>query len=318
MASKQRYIVEALNPNFGYFYRAGKTLHTSKTKYQNIEVIESEEFGRVMLLDGVTQVTSRNEFLYHEPMVHPALIGHPNPSDVLIIGAGDGGILREVLKHDTVERAVMAELDGGVVDFCAKLMPEISDGAFTDRRTKLEIGDGRKYVEKTKSKFDIVIMDMTDPFGPAVMLYTKEFFNAVKKTFKTPDGIFVMHTESPISRPRTFQQCHRTLKGVFKYRRTFYLYIHMYAVLWSVTVCSDNVDVTTFNAVDIGVRLNARGVSGLKCYNGATHQAMLTPMPFVQDLLDDLDSVPVITDKKPIVLDEIDINSSDKLTMTEA
>ena len=127
-----------------------------------------------------------------------------------------------------------------------------------------------------------------------------------------------MHTESPISRPRTFQQCHRTLKGVFKYRRTFYLYIHMYAVLWSVTVCSDNVDVSTFNAVDIGVRLNARGVSGLKCYNGATHQAMLTPMPFVQDLLDDLESVPVITDKKPIVLDEIDINSSDKLTMTEA
>lgn len=317
MASKPRYIVEALNPNFGYFYRAGKTLHTSKTKFQSIEVIDSEEFGRVMLLDGVTQVTSRNEFLYHEPMVHPALVGHPHPTDVLIIGAGDGGILREVLKHDTVERAVMAELDGGVVDFCVKLMPEISQGAFADPRTKLEIGDGRKFVEKTKQKFDVVIMDMTDPFGPAVMLYTKEFFNAVKKTFKTPDGIFVMHTESPIARPRTFQQCHRTLAQVFKYRRTFYLYIHMYAVLWSVTVCSDTVDVTTFTAVDIGVRLNARGVSGLKCYNGATHQSMLTPMPFVQDLLDDLDSVPVITDKKPIVLDEIDINSSGHLTLNE-
>ncbi len=317
MPSKPRYIVEALNPNFGYFYRAGKTLHTSKTKFQSIEVIDSEEFGRVMLLDGVTQVTSRNEFLYHEPMVHPALVGHPHPTDVLIIGAGDGGILREVLKHDTVERAVMAELDGGVVDFCVKLMPEISQGAFADPRTRLEIGDGRKFVEKTKQKFDVVIMDMTDPFGPAVMLYTKEFFNAVKKTFKTPDGIFVMHTESPIARPRTFQQCHRTLAQVFKYRRTFYLYIHMYAVLWSVTVCSDNVDVTTFTAVDIGVRLNARGVSGLKCYNGATHQSMLTPMPFVQDLLDDLDSVPVITDKKPIVLDEIDINSSGHLTLNE-
>ena len=317
MTEKSRWIVEALNPNFGYFYRAGKTLHTSNTKYQAIEVIDSQEFGRVMLLDGVTQVTSRNEFLYHEPMVHPALVGHPNPTDVLVIGAGDGGILREVLKHGTVQRAVMAELDGGVVDFCAELMPEISDGAFRDKRARLEIGDGRWFVESTAQQFDVVIMDMTDPFGPAVMLYTKEFFHAVKRTFGGEDGLFVMHTESPISRPRTFQQCNRTLGEVFKYRRTFYLYIHMYAVLWTITVCSDTVDVAELTDDAIDARLKARGVSGLQCYTGATHHGMHATMPFVQKLLDTMDQVPVITDASHLILDEIDLNSTGKLTLTE-
>jgi spermidine synthase len=313
-----RFIVESLNPHFGYFYRAGKTLHTGQTKFQSMEVIETPEFGRTMLLDGVTQVTARNEFLYHEPMVHPALVAHPNPQDVLIIGAGDGGILREVLKHNTVRKAVMAELDGEVIDYCAAMMPEISQGAFVDPRYRPEIGDGRKFVENTKETFDVVIMDMTDPFGPSVMLYTKEFFHAVKRTFGGEDGLFVMHTESPISRPRTFQQCNRTLSEVFKYRRTFYLYIHMYAVLWTITVCSDTVDVAELTDDAIDARLKARGVSGLQCYTGATHHGMHATMPFVQRLLDTMDQVPVITDDSHEILDEIDLNSTGKLVITEA
>ena len=315
---ESRFIVESLNPHFGYFYRAGKTLYTGKTKFQGLEVIETPEFGRTMLLDGVTQVTARNEFLYHEPMVHPALVAHPNPQDVLIIGAGDGGILREVLKHNTVRKAVMAELDGEVIDYCAQMMPEISQGAFTDKRYRPEIGDGRKFVETTKETFDVVIMDMTDPFGPSVMLYTKEFFHAVKRTFGGEDGLFVMHTESPISRPRTFQQCNRTLGEVFKYRRTFYLYIHMYALLWTITVCSDTVDVAELTDDAIDARLKARGISGLQCYTGATHHAMHATMPFVQKLLDTMDQVPAITDASHLILDEIDLNSAGKLTLTES
>jgi spermidine synthase len=310
-----RYLVERLNPTFGYFYKAGKTLHRGKTKWQNMEIIESEEFGNVLLLDGVTQVTSRNEFLYHEPMVHPALVSHPDPKDVLIIGAGDGGILREVLKHP-VQKAVMAELDGGVVDFCERLMPEINNGAFADKRYRLEVGDGRKFVEATKERFDAVIMDMTDPFGPSVMLYTKEFFQHVKSTFKDSRSLFVMHTESPISRPNTFKQCHRTLSEVFTYRRTFYLYIHMYAVLWSITVCSDGTDVAEISPGEIASRLAARGIGGLKAYSPQTHHSMLGEFPFISDLLADLHSVPVISDGSPLVLDDIDINRG-SLEMSE-
>jgi spermidine synthase len=310
-----RYLVERLNPSFGYFYKAGKTLHRGKTKWQDMEIIESEEFGNVLLLDGVTQVTSKNEFLYHEPMVHPVLCTHPDPKDVLIIGAGDGGILREVLKHP-VDKAVMAELDGGVVDFCEKLMPEINDGAFADPRYRLEVGDGRAFVEKTDEKFDAVIMDMTDPFGPSVMLYTKEFFEHVKATFKDERGCFVMHTESPIARPNTFMQCHHTLAQVFTYRRTFYLYIHMYAVLWSITVCSDTLDAAEISPAEIAKRLKERGISGLKAYTPATHHSMLGEFPFIGELLAKMHTVPVITDGKPVVLDDIDINRG-SLELTE-
>jgi spermidine synthase len=310
-----RFAVERLNPTFGYFYRLGKTLHRGKTQYQDMEIAESEEFGNVLLLDGVTQVTSRNEFLYHEPMVHPALTAHPAPKDVLIIGAGDGGILREVLKHP-VEKAVMAELDGGVVDFCDRLMPEINAGAFKDPRYRLEVGDGRKFVESTSERFDSVIMDMTDPFGPSVMLYTQEFFAAVKSRLRDERGMFVMHTESPISRPNTFKQCLRTLGQVFKHRRTFYLYIHMYAVLWSITVCSDGTDVAAISPSEIDLRLKARKISGLKAYTPQTHHGMLAEFPFIGELIADCGSVPVITDKKPVVLDDIDINRG-SLELTE-
>ena len=311
-----RYLVERLNPTFGYFYKAGKTLHRGKTKWQEMEIIESEEFGNVLLLDGVTQVTSKNEFLYHEPMVHPALTSHPDPKDVLIIGAGDGGVLREVLKHP-VDKAVMAELDGGVVEFCEELMPEINDGAFADKRYRLEVGDGRKFVETTSEKFDAVIMDMTDPFGPSVMLYTKEFFEKVKATFKDERGLFVMHTESPISRPNTFMQCHHTLSQVFKFRRTFYLYIHMYAVLWSITVCSDTIDAAEIPPAELAKRLKDRGISGLKAYTPTTHHSMLGEFPFISELLAKKHTVPVITDGKPVVLDDIDINRG-SLDMREA
>jgi spermidine synthase len=281
-----------------------------------MEIVETKEFGRVLLLDGVTQVAQKLEQLYHEPMVHIALTSHPDPKDVLIIGAGDGGILREVLKHP-VDQAVMAELDGGVVEFCDRLMPEINQGAFKDKRYQLEVGDGRKYVETTDKKFDAVIMDMTDPFGPSAMLYTREFFGHVKDTFKDRNGLFVMHTESPISRPNTFKQCIRTLDSVFTHRRTFYLYIQMYAVLWTVTVCSDGVDPALIPPVELAKRLAARGISGLQVYSPATHHSMLVEFPFVAKLVEESKDVPIITDANPKVIDDIDINNEGDLVLSD-
>lgn len=312
-----RFVVERLNPDFGYFYSVTKSLHSGKTKWQKMEIVETKEFGRVLLLDGVTQVAQKLEQLYHEPMVHIALTSHPDPKDVLIIGAGDGGILREVLKHP-VDQAVMAELDGGVVEFCDRLMPEINQGAFKDKRYQLEVGDGRKYVETTDKKFDAVIMDMTDPFGPSAMLYTREFFEHVRSTFKNGNGLFVMHTESPISRPNTFKQCIRTLDSVFAHRRTFYLYIQMYAVLWTVTVCSDSLDPATIPPVELAKRLAARGINGLQVYSPATHHSMLVEFPFVGKLIEESKRVPIITDANPKVIDDIDINNDGDLVLSES
>ena len=164
---RRRLYQEALNPAFGYFYTIKKTLHKASTKYQKIELVDTDEFGKTLLIDDVTQVAEKNEFMYHEPMVHPALCCHPRPESVLVVGGGDGGVIREVLKYPMVKRVELAELDGGVVTFAKRYLCGIHGGSFDDRRVNVNITDGRKFVEDHPGEFDVVIMDMTDPFGPS-------------------------------------------------------------------------------------------------------------------------------------------------------
>lgn len=303
----RKHVVERLNPDFGYFYTVERELHREKTTYQDLELIETKALGKVMLLDGITQVCTKNDWLYHEPMVHPALACHPDPRQVCIIGAGDGGILREVLKH-RVERAVMCELDGGVIDSCKKLLPEVTGGCFEDLRSHVVVGDGRAYIQGQKGVFDTVIMDMTDPFGPSTMLYTKEYYQEVKRSLRDSRGMFVMHGESPISRPRSHQQILKTLGTVWRHQAVFYLYIQMYAVLWSIVIASDHDEVQTISADELRRRLATRGISGLEVYTPETHHSMQVAFPFVAKIRSEAAGVPVVTDANPKFLDEIDIN----------
>ncbi|MBD3241848.1 MAG: hypothetical protein GF331_14765, partial [Chitinivibrionales bacterium] len=192
---------EPLNPHFGFFYTVKKTLYRGRSRFQKIELIDTDEFGNVLLLDDITQVAEKNDYQYHEPMVHPALCCHPRPADILVIGGGDGGILREVLKHRTVRSVTFVELDEKVVEFSRKYLSSLNKGAFDDPRVETVFSDGRAFVEQNPKRFDVVIMDMTDPFGPSRMLYTREFYRAVKRSFKNTNGIFTMHSESPVVRP---------------------------------------------------------------------------------------------------------------------
>ena len=246
-------------------------------------------------------------FLYHEPMVHPAMVSHPDPQDICVIGAGDGGIVREVLKHQP-NRVVHAELDGGVIDFCRQELPSIHQGCWDNPAVELEIGDGRAYISSQSKAFDVVIMDMTDPFGPATMLYTQEYFSAVKNSLKNDDGLFVMHCESAISRPRCFQQILHTLNQVWPHQQVFYVYIQMYAVLWSIVVSGDTETVSTITAETIKQRLAQRNIGPLQVYTADSHQSMTVTYPFIQTLVDSADQLPVITDAAPTFLDEIDLN----------
>lgn len=291
-------VFERLNQYCGYFYTVKKRLYKGKTKFQKIELVDTEQFGRTLLLDGITQVGERTEFLYHEPMVHPALCSHPKPQNVLVVGAGDGGILREVLKYPTVERVELAELDGDVVEFSKKYLADMNGGSLTDPRVEVCIVDGRKHVEQNRGKYDVVIMDMTDPFGPSKMLYTKEFFKAVKRSLRGPEGLFVMHTESPITRPVAVDCIRRTLGSVFTNVRSVYLYIEMYATLWSIAVSSDSTDIARCKSGVIDRRLKKYGIEGLKVYTGATHEKMQVAFPFVDQLIDNAKGR-IITDAKP-------------------
>ena len=215
-SSRRRVFKEALNPNFGFYYTINKTLQKGKTKYQQLELVDTDEFGTVLLLDNITQVAERNEPHYHEPMVHPAFCCHPNPRNVLVIGGGDGGILREVLKYPSVKRVDHAELDEKVITFSKKYLKSVHKGSFDDPRVHVQVADGRAFTKQHPGEYDIIIMDMTDPYGPSKMLYTREFFRIVKRAFRDSNGILVMHSESPVARPEAFSCIQKTLRSVFK------------------------------------------------------------------------------------------------------
>lgn len=294
---------EWLNNNMGFFYAIKRRLRFGATKYQTLELVDTSEFGRVLILDGITQAAQKGECYYHEPMVHPAMCTHPRPERVLVIGAGDGGIIREVLKYPCVTSLDLAELDEGVIEFSRKYLPSVHQGAFDDPRVRIHISDGRDFVEKHPKSFDMVIMDMTDPFGPARFLYTRDFFLSVKRSFVDKRGVFVMHTESPVTRPRTFACIQCTLRSVFPHVCPLYCYIHMYATLWSVTVSSDRSDMTAVSRVQVDKKLSRYGVKGLRYYTGRIHEAAQASWPVLEQLLDK--RARILTDRHPDIPDEI-------------
>jgi spermidine synthase len=298
----RRIYAEALNPHFGYFYTVKKTLARKKTAYQSLQLLDTDEFGKVLLLDDITQAADRNDRHYHEPMVHPALCSHPRPEAVLVIGGGDGGILREALKYPSVRHIDLAELDEGVIRFSKKYLPKIHGGAFRDPRVRVHVTDGRMFVEAHRRHYDVIIMDMIDPGGPSALVYTKEFFRSVKDALRDRNGIFVMHSESPVARPGAFSCIQKTLRTVFPHVTPFYSYIQMYATLWSITLCSRSGRAGRITAKEVDAKLRRCGIRGCAVYSGATHVSMRTPFPYITQLLQK--PAGVITDAQPAFPDD--------------
>jgi spermidine synthase len=294
---KPRIFHEALNPHFGYYYTIDKSLYAGQTRFQKIEVIETPELGRVLLLDGITQVAEKNEFQYHEPMVHPAVIAHPDPRRVLVVGGGDGCILRELLKYAAIEQIDFVELDEGVIDCAKKYFAHQNQNAFDDERVAIHITDGRQFVEKAQKSYDIVIMDMTDPFGPSKFLYTREFFQHIQNALRDKNGIFVMHSESPISRPAAYACILKTLSAVFNQVVPLFIYIQMYAVLWSISLAGNSELPATIAADAVDAKLVDHGLSNLKVFNGQTFEAMRVAYPYIDEIR--LSQGRVITDAAP-------------------
>jgi spermidine synthase len=173
----------------------------------------------------------------------------------------------------------------------------MNDHSLDDPRVVIHITDGRKFVEARPGRYDVVIMDMTDPGGPSKFLYTKEFFAAVKRSLRNEHGVFVMHTESPVSRPEIFNRIIKTLQSVFPNVVPLYIYIQMYAVLWSIGLASASGSAATVTPPTVDRRLTRYGISGLKVFNGSTMAAMRVAYPYIQDILKT--PVPLITDKSP-------------------
>ena len=177
-----------------YVYRVQNVLHRERSEIQEIVVLESEYFGRILVLDGVVQLTEKDEYLYHEMLTQVALHAHPSPETVLIIGGGDGGTLREVAKHSAVKSIDFVEIDERVIEVSKQFLPTVAT-SFDDRRLRIAAMDGAKFLDQTEHSFDVIIIDSTDPVGPAKALSTTEFFSNAHRRL-SPTGILVAQTES--------------------------------------------------------------------------------------------------------------------------
>jgi spermidine synthase len=218
--------------------KVSRTLHTSQSQFQRIEILETEHLGRVLVLDGIFQTSEDDEYFYHEMLVHPALCTASSIREVLIIGGGDGGTAREVLRHPEVERVVMCEIDRQVVEACKEHMPET--GAWTDPRLELVFADGIQYVKGQREDcFDVVFLDSSDPVGPSKGLFNAEFYASVQRVLR-PSGVFALQSESPIVMLEVFLDIISRLRRCFRRVDPYFGPVPLYASgMWSWTLCSD-------------------------------------------------------------------------------
>lgn len=237
------WFTEKQTKDVGLTARIKETLFMGKSKFQDVAVVDSWEFGRMLVLDGVFQTSIFDEYIYHEMIAHVPLFIHPDPKQVLVIGGGDGGTIREVVKHSCVEKAEMVEIDGLVVEVSKKFLPEISAAIIQNHaKLMLKIGDGIQHMKDAENKYDVIIVDCSDPIGPGEGLFTHAFYKDVYKALK-PDGLFVQQTESPFYHQELIKRLTGDIKSLFPITRTYVANIPLYpGGLHSFTIGSKQYD----------------------------------------------------------------------------
>ncbi len=266
-----------------------KVLYSGETAYQKVDVLESSVFGRSLVLDGKTQSTERDEHIYHEALVHAAMLSHANPRDVFIGGGGEGATLREVLAHRSVDRVVMLDLDQEVVDLCRLFLPQHHQGSFDDPRATLVHGDARQYLASCDNTFDVMVMDLVDPLeaGTAYLLYTEEFYQIAKSKLN-PGGVLV--TQSGPVGLLNYQECfttiYRTLSSVFGHTAAAQAHVPAFQTLWSFTVASVD-PLPSFTEEDVDRLISDRISRTLKFYDGESHRSMFALPKFLRQGIHD-------------------------------
>jgi spermidine synthase len=263
-------------------FRVTRCIYEERTPYQHLEVYESPRFGRMLVLDGAVQTTEADEFTYHEMLAHPALCTHPAPRHVLMIGGGDGGLLEEVLKHP-IDRATMVEIDEAVVRASRRHLPSISGAAFDDPRTHLVIADGIAYVRETPDRYDVVLVDSTDPEGPAVGLFEEAFYAGIARRL-APGGVLAVQSGSAVYQQDLAAAVRDRLRPSFPIVRPYLGTVPAYpGVVWSFTLASLGRDPAGLGPDEIGRRIEG---FGLKYYTARGHAAAFDLPPYLRARLE--------------------------------
>ena len=263
-----------------FSYKVKETLFEGKSSYQSVKVFDTETYGRMLVIDDFVMLTEADEFVYHEMIAHVPLCYHKNPKTVLVIGGGDGGTVREVLKHPSVEKVTLCEIDQLVVDASKKYFPQVA-GELENKRAEVFIGDGIEYIRQHKSAFDIILVDSTDPIGPGEGLFTKDFYKSVSEALK-PGGIVALQSESPWYEPEFLQRIQDNVKGAFSHVKPYVGPVPTYPRgLWSWTMASN--DETNFAGLDSEKFSNIS--KGLKFLTQSLLKNIFDIPPFFKDKL---------------------------------
>jgi len=267
---------EKQTDNFGITMKIKQTLHVEQTEFQLLEMAETEEWGNMLFLDGMVMTSERDEFVYHEMVAHVPLFTHPDPKKVLVVGGGDGGVIREVLKHPQVEQAVLVDIDGQVIEYSKQYLPSIA-GKLEDPRVEVRIGDGFMHIAESENEYDVILVDSTEPVGPAVNLFTKGFYAGISKALKE-DGLFVAQSDNPWFKADLIRQVQKDVREIFPVTRLYTANIPTYpSGLWCFTLGSkkhDPLEVKEERFHDIDT----------KYYTSELHRASFVLPKFVRDL----------------------------------
>lgn len=240
-----------------YQYVRSKPIHVEETPYQDLTVLDTDQYGRIMTLNGEIQISSASDACVHEPMVHPALLTHPDPKDVLVIGGGDGASSREIVKHN-INCVDVVEIDERVVEVCREYFPEFAVGLDDDRVT-LHCEDGRSFVRSTDRAYDIILLDISDPQGPAKSVFTQEFYNELNQVMRD-DGILVTHCESPDSSEEVFYRVNATLDESFPITQPYRHWVPAYIDFWGRTIASKRYNPRKLSESEIAGRIDNRDI----------------------------------------------------------
>lgn len=285
MESDETWLTETLYDDVRMSIKVDRVLFDSQTDHQHLVVAESERFGRMFTLDGVTQLTMADEFVYHEMLAHVPILAHGAARDIGIVGGGDGGLVEEVLKHPTVERVTIAELDAGVIDFARTYLGDLSRGAFDDRRVEIALGDGADFVARTERRFDLILVDSTDPVGPGAALFTPEFYGNCKRVLQ-PGGVLVTQNGVPFFQPAELESTMRIFGGLFADAMCYLGVVPTYvggfmAFGWG----TDDVGLRTVPLTTLQERFDAARLD-TRYYTPELHQASFALPRFIGDIVE--------------------------------
>ncbi|HEY3082906.1 MAG TPA: fused MFS/spermidine synthase [Chloroflexota bacterium] len=290
----------ALWPGLDLRFAVERSIVSRRTSFQTLEICDTEAFGRALFLDHKIQSAETDEHVYHESLVHVALLAHPSPRRVYIAGGGEGATLREVLRHRSVERAVMVDIDGEAVEFVKQHMAAWHQGAFDDPRAELVIGDARAHLERSSQTYDAIVVDVTDPIagGPSYLLFTREFYRLAASRLN-PGGILALQAESTAP-PLVLGHAAivKTLRSVFPVARGYSAFVASFGEPWGFAVASQVLDPAGLTPEEVDRRILSRGLD-LRHYDGETHRHMFALPRALREAVAASDRA--ITDDQPLV-----------------